>query len=109
MDATTFDREWRAFVRRRPFQSFTVEFSSGGTIEVEHPEALVFRSGVAVYIDVHGLPTLVDHAGVTRLICEIDPATSAYMPVPLPPPSPSPHSPPAPPASARPSGPVSSP
>jgi hypothetical protein len=77
MEATTFDRELRAFAHRHPFIPFTVEFVSGGTMEVEHPEALVFRSGVAVYIDTNGIPTLFDHQGVTRLIGTSGQAASA--------------------------------
>ena len=67
MESKTFDRELRGYVRRRPFKPFTVEFVSGGTIEVDHPEAFVYRGGAAVFIDVNGVPTLFDHEGVSRL------------------------------------------
>lgn len=64
MLAENFERSLRALTRRVPFQPFTVELTSGGRIEVDHPEALVFRSGVAVHISAEGVPTLFDHHGV---------------------------------------------
>jgi hypothetical protein len=68
MDKSNFDRSLRAFARRTPFRSFTVELVSGTRIEVDHPEAMVFRGGVAVYISQDGTPTLFDHEGVSQLI-----------------------------------------
>ena len=68
MDKSNFDRSLRAFARRTPFRSFTVELVSGTRIEVDHPEAMVFRGGVAVYISQDGTPTLFDHEGVSRFI-----------------------------------------
>jgi hypothetical protein len=70
MIAESFDRSLRALARRSPFQPFAVELMSGGRIEVDHPEALVFRAGVAVYISPEGVPTLFDHHCVSRLIGE---------------------------------------
>jgi hypothetical protein len=67
MDAEAFEKSLRAFVRRRPFQSFVVELVSGARVEVDHPEALVFRGGVAIYVDPSGQPTLFDHHGVSQL------------------------------------------
>ncbi len=69
-----FKRSLRALVRRSPFRPFTVELVSGGRIEVDHPEALVFRSGLAVYISAEGVPTLFDHDSVRQLIGTTDQA-----------------------------------
>lgn len=77
MIAETFDRSLRALARRTPFQPFAVELMSGGRIEVDHPEALVFRGGVAVTISSDGVPTLFDHHGVVRLIGETEKADRA--------------------------------
>jgi hypothetical protein len=44
-----FERRLRAFARRAPFKPFVVELISGTTIQVDHPEALVSRGGVAVH------------------------------------------------------------
>jgi hypothetical protein len=63
-----FERSLRAFSRRVPFQPFTVELTSGGRIEVDHPEALAFWGGVAVSISSQGVPTPFNHQGVGRAI-----------------------------------------
>jgi hypothetical protein len=70
MVSESFDQTLRAFQRRKPFRPFTVEFVSGGSLEVDHPEALVLRGGVAVYISSQGTLTLFDHESVSRLIGE---------------------------------------
>jgi len=67
METNAFERSLRAFARRTPFQPFVVELVSGTVVEVDHPEALIYRGGVAVYIDAHGVPTLFDHRSVSRL------------------------------------------
>jgi len=67
MVAETFERSLRAFARRAPFSPFVVELVSGGRIAVDHPEALVFRGGLAAYIARDGTPTLFDHKSVSRL------------------------------------------
>lgn len=70
MTSDAFDRTLRAFQRRTPFRPFTVELVSGSRFQVDHPEALVFRTKVAVFFATDGTPTLFDHEGVTRLIGE---------------------------------------
>jgi hypothetical protein len=65
MVAETFTQALRALGRRKPFKPFTVELVSGERIEIEHPEALVFRNAVAVYIRPQGEIALFDHEGVT--------------------------------------------
>ena len=67
MESESFERSLRAFTRRTPFVDFFVELASGGSFTVDHPEALVLRGGLAVYVAPDGTPTLFDHAGVTRL------------------------------------------
>jgi hypothetical protein len=76
MVAESFDRSLNAFVHRTPFRPFTVELVSGQRIEVNHPEALVFRAGVAMHISPEGVFTLFDHEGVSRLISEISGASA---------------------------------
>ena len=68
MTVENFDRTLRAFQRRTPFRPFTVELVSGFRLQVDHPEALVFRSGTAVFVAPDGTPTLFDHEGVSRLV-----------------------------------------
>jgi hypothetical protein len=77
MKAAGFERSLLAFSRRTPFQSFAVERSSGGRIIGDHPEALVYRGGLAVYVAPDGTPTLFDHAGVTQMIGSPDSQSTA--------------------------------
>jgi hypothetical protein len=70
MDAKHFERTLRAFQRRAPYRAFTVELVSGNRFQVDHPEALVLRGGVAVFIAADGVPTLFDHESVCQLIGE---------------------------------------
>ena len=68
MQIEAFERSLRAFVRRAPFQPFTVELTSGARFQVLHPEALAFNGGLAVYIDPDGAPSLFDHESVSQLL-----------------------------------------
>ena len=67
MEVKCFDRSLRAFQRRTPFRPFTVTLVSGDRFQVDHPEALVVRDGVAVYVAAGGFPTLFDHESVGQL------------------------------------------
>ena len=73
MDAGAFDRTLRAFQRRRPFQPFMVALVNGDRFQVDHPEALVIRGGIAVFIDAGGVPTLFDHESVSQIVGEFTP------------------------------------
>jgi hypothetical protein len=63
-----FDKTLREYQRRRPFRSYCVRFMSGEHIDVDHPEALVTRGGVAVYLAADGTPTLFDHESVSEVV-----------------------------------------
>jgi len=45
-----------------------VELVSGDRFQVDHPEALVLRAGVAVFISAAGAPIIFDHEGVSQVI-----------------------------------------
>jgi len=77
MEKDAFERSLKASARRAPFHPFIVELISGGKIEVDHPEALVFRGGVAVHFDQDGIPMLFDHQGVARMVGTVDVSSSA--------------------------------
>jgi hypothetical protein len=77
MEAKAFEQSLRAMARRKPFQSFTVELVSGDRIQIDHPEALIVRAGVAVFVSASGEPTLFDHESVSQLTGATDAATSA--------------------------------
>jgi hypothetical protein len=68
MTAKNFEKTLKAYHQRKPFRAFRVRFISGEHIDVHHPEALVTRSGVAVYFDTDGTPTIFDHEGVSEVI-----------------------------------------
>ena len=76
MQTEAFERSLRAFVRRAPFQPFTVELTSGTRFQVLHPEALAFNGGLAVYIDPDGAPSLFDHGSVSQLLGSVDAVSS---------------------------------
>ena len=67
MEPENFERSLRSFVRRRPFESFQIRFVDREPITIDHPEAVVFRGGMAVYISPRGDPTLFDHRSVSTL------------------------------------------
>jgi hypothetical protein len=68
MDPANFERTLRAFQRRAPFNPFTVALVNGDRFQVDHPEALVLRDGVAVYVAVGGVPWLFDHESVSQVV-----------------------------------------
>ena len=71
MEADSFDRTLNAFKRRSPFQPFTVALVNGDRFEVDYPDALVVRDGVAVYIGAGGVPVLFDHEGVSQVVGDL--------------------------------------
>jgi hypothetical protein len=68
MTSEHFEKALRAYQQRRPFRSFSVRFVSGEHVDVDHPEALVIRAGVGVYVGSSGVPTLFDHESVSEAI-----------------------------------------
>ena len=76
MTTEHFDKVLRTFQKRTPFQSFSVELVSGDRFLVDHPEALVVRAGVAVFISKSGEPVLFDHEGVCQIAGEGQPAAA---------------------------------
>lgn len=63
-----FQTTIRAFQRRAPFQAYFIELVSGDRVRVDHPEALVIRGGVAVFLSADGAPAIFDHEGVSQVI-----------------------------------------
>jgi hypothetical protein len=61
MTAEHFDSILEAFRSRQPFRPFTVELHNANRFEVDHPGALIFRDGVAVYLLPGGKPIFFDH------------------------------------------------
>jgi len=71
MEAENFDRTLGAFKGRKPFRPFTVALVDGDRFEVDHPDAMVVRDGVAVYIRPGGAPVLFDHEGVSQVVGDL--------------------------------------
>lgn len=71
MDIETFDATIRSFKNRTPFRPFTVSLVNGERLEVDYPDALVVRDGVAVYVAPVGIPAIFDHEGVAQVVGEL--------------------------------------
>jgi len=70
MTKDSFTRSLRALQHRTPFKPFTVALVNGDRFQVDHPEALVVRDGVAAFVAVGGYPTLFDHESVSQFIAK---------------------------------------
>ena len=70
MVAENFENSLKALQQRKPFRPFTVELVSGDRFEIDFPDAVVIRDGVAVFIGPGGVPVLFDHEGVSQIIGE---------------------------------------
>ncbi|MHB1422163.1 MAG: hypothetical protein ACYC3I_02980 [Gemmataceae bacterium] len=71
MEANNFDQTLNTFRRRTPFRPFTVALVNGDRFEVDSPNALVVRDGVAIYIAPGGIPIIFDHEGVSQFIGDL--------------------------------------
>jgi hypothetical protein len=71
MDRDTFDSTIRTFRNRAPFRPFTVSLVNGDRVEVDHPDALVVRDGVALYVGPGGVPAVFDYEGVAQVIGDL--------------------------------------
>jgi hypothetical protein len=76
MTSEHFQDSLQALRQRKPFHPFTVELVSGDRFEVDYPDALVVRDGIAVFVAPGGVPTLFDHEGVSQLIADSNAETS---------------------------------
>jgi hypothetical protein len=72
MEPQPFEALLRGLAKRVPFRPFTVELVNGERVKIDHPEAVVIRAGVAVYLDSKGVPSWFDHEGVNRIIGAVD-------------------------------------
>jgi hypothetical protein len=67
MNDKRFERNLRTFQCRTPFRPFTVALVNGDRVQVDHPEALILRGGVAVFVAADGSPTIFDHESVSQM------------------------------------------
>jgi hypothetical protein len=68
MTADNFETVLEALRQRQPFHVFAVELHGGQRFEVDHPQALVIRDGVAVFLAPGGVPVWFDHESVNQVI-----------------------------------------
>lgn len=71
MDRETFDSTIRTFKQRTPFHPFTLSLVNGERLEVDHPEAIVVRDGVGLFVGPGGVPAVFDHEGVAQIVGEL--------------------------------------
>jgi hypothetical protein len=71
MDRETFDATIRTFKHRAPFRPFTVSLVNGERLEVDHPDAVVVRDGVAIFVGPGRIPSIFDHEGVAQVIGDL--------------------------------------
>lgn len=76
MTAEHFDQLFERLRDRTPFQPFTVELVGGQRFEVDHPQAMVIRDGVAVFLQPGGIPVWFDHESVTQIVGDIADASA---------------------------------
>ena len=66
MNSEQFERSLKSFQKPKHFKPYLLIFKDGDFIKVDHPEALVTRSGTAVYFAPDGTPMLFDADSVSR-------------------------------------------
>jgi hypothetical protein len=68
MTIENFEGLLQAFLFRRPFRVFTVELHNGHRFEVDHPLAVAYRDGHAIFAAPGYVPIYFDHEGVVQII-----------------------------------------
>ena len=76
MTAEHFGQLFDALRERSPFHPFTVELTGVNRFEVDHPQAMVVRDGVAVFLRPGGVPVWFDHESVTQIVGDIADASA---------------------------------
>ncbi len=71
MDRETFDATIRSFRHRTPFRPFAVSLVNGERLEVDYPDALVVRDGVAIFVGPGGVPAIFDREGVAQVVGDL--------------------------------------
>jgi len=71
MNRETFAGTIRSFRQRSPFRPFTIVTVSGGRYEIDHPDAILERDGVAIYAAPGGIPVIFDFDGVSEIVGDL--------------------------------------
>ena len=67
MTADVFEDTVRTLSQARPFQVFVVELHGGTRYEIDHPGALAYRKGMAVFLRPGGGPVVFDFTSVNQV------------------------------------------
>ena len=76
MTSESFQQIINTLATRRPFRPFLVEIHGGRRFEVDYPNALAYRDGVAMFVAPGGAPILFDHESATAIIGDIAEASA---------------------------------
>jgi hypothetical protein len=68
MTVENFNKVLRAFLARTPFEPFTVELENSNQFEIDHPNAVSYRAGVAVFTSPGGQFIYFDHNSVVHFV-----------------------------------------
>jgi hypothetical protein len=71
MDREDFSNIISVFKHRSPFQPFTVAMVNGDRLEVDHPDALALRDGMALFAAPGNVPVIFDNEGVSQVIGDL--------------------------------------
>jgi hypothetical protein len=67
MTSENFENTLDELIERKPFRIFTVELHGGRRFEIDHPKALNYRYGVAVFLAPGGIPIIFDHDSTNKI------------------------------------------
>jgi hypothetical protein len=71
MDRDKFNVTLRTLKNGKPFRPFTIAMVNGDRLEVDYPDALAFREGVALFVASGCVPVWFDHEGVSQVIGDL--------------------------------------
>lgn len=68
MTKDNFERVLTAFLARKPFKPFSIEFVNGWRMEVNHPEALELKPTLVVCKSTSGVKSVFEFEAVVRFV-----------------------------------------
>jgi hypothetical protein len=68
MDRDKFATTLTVLKNRKPFGPFTLAMVNGDRLEVDYPDALALREGMALFLAPGGITVWLDHEGVSEII-----------------------------------------
>lgn len=71
MDRNTFNSTIRALGNRTPYRPFSVVMVNGNRFEVDFPDALGIREGLALFAGPGNAPIIFDNEGVSEIVGDL--------------------------------------